>query len=262
MDAKEASLFTAILIVCVVLGTIITYFIISIVRQHRRSLQLYRKNIHTEINTLEKERVRMAADLHDEVGPVLSAVKLKIGSVDVHDKEDQDELDKAALQIDNLIKRMREISFDLMPNSLIRKGLPQALNEFIDNCLKSAQLDIRFRYEEMSLTQQQSINLYRIIQEIIHNTMKHAKASEVQIELRTEKNKIILATKDNGVGFDYDDKIKATGGSGLHNLLSRAEMMNGKMFVESKKGKGTTYIFEIPKTTTNQNEYDKNSVSR
>lgn len=261
MDAKEASLFTAILIVCIVLGTIITYFIISIVRQHRRSLELYRKSIQTEIITLERERVRMAADLHDEVGPVLSAVKLKIGSVDVLNKEDQLELEKASGQIDNLIKRMREISFDLMPNSLIRKGLPEALNEFIDNCLKSGTLDIKFRYEVVNLTQQQSINLYRIIQEVIHNTMKHAGAKEIQIELRTDKGKIVLATQDDGVGFDYDDKVKIASGLGLHNLLSRTEMMGGKMFVDSKKGKGTTYIFEIPMTTTNQYEYDKNSVS-
>jgi two-component system, NarL family, sensor kinase len=246
MDAKETSLYTAVLIVSIVLGTIIIYFIISIVRQHRRSLQLYKKSIHTEITTLEKERVRMAADLHDEVGPVLSSIKLRIGSVDVLSDEDQQEIEKTSFQIDNLIKRMREISFDLMPNSLIRKGLPEALNEFIDNCSKSGDLNIKFNYEPVSLTQQQSINLYRIIQEVIHNTRKHAKARNLQIELKKEKQLMVLATNDDGVGFNYHDKVKEGGGMGLHNLLSRTEMMGGKMFVDSKRGKGTTYIFEIP----------------
>src|SRR5215208_686884 len=137
MDAKEANFYTAVLIICSVLGVIITYFIISISRQHRRSLKLYKQSIQTEIKTLEKERTRMAADLHDEVGPVLSAVKLKLNSLDIHSSSDEIEVQKTNEQIDNLLKRMREISFDLMPNSLIRKGLPMAAGEFIEYCGKN-----------------------------------------------------------------------------------------------------------------------------
>src|SRR4051812_32031607 len=117
MDAKETSFYTAVLIVSIVLGVIITYFIIAIIRQHRRSLNLYKKSIYTEITTLEKERTRMAADLHDEVGPVLSAVKLRLNSLDISNPEDQGEVQKTNEQIDRLLSRMREISFDLMPNS-------------------------------------------------------------------------------------------------------------------------------------------------
>ena len=261
MDAKETSLYTAVLIVSVVIGTIITYFIISIVRQHRRSLQLYKQSIQTEITTLEKERVRMAADLHDEVGPVLSSIKLRIGSIDVLTVDDQLEIEKTSLQIDNLIKRMREISFDLMPNSLIRKGLPEALGEFIDYCSKNGDLEIKFSYTPLTITRQQSINLYRIVQEVIHNTRKHAKANRLQIELKQEKQLIVLATNDNGVGFNYHDKVKDAGGMGLHNLLSRTEMMGGKMFIDSKKGRGTTYIFEIPTASKDKHEYNKDSFS-
>jgi len=141
---------------------------------------------------------------------------------------------------------MREISFDLMPTSLIRKGLPAALNEFIEYCNKSNELGIRFQYEEVKLSEQQAINLYRIIQEIIHNTIKHAKASEILIELRRDKGAIVLATRDNGIGFNYDNRSKESTGQGLRNLLSRTEIIGGKMFFESGKGKGTTYIFEIP----------------
>ena len=170
MDAKETTFYTSVLIICAVLGIIITYFIISIIRQHRRSLQLHKQSIYMEITTLEKERARMAADLHDEVGPILSAVKLRLNSLDIHNEADAQEVETTNQQIDQLLKRMREISFDLMPTSLIRKGLPAALNEFIEYCNKSNELNIRFQYEEVELSQQQAINLYRIIQEIIHNT--------------------------------------------------------------------------------------------
>ena len=246
MDAQETSLYTAILIVCSVVGVIITYFIVSIIRQQRRTVQLYKQSLLTEINTLEKERSRMASDLHDEVGPLLSAIKLRIGSLDIHNEEDEEEVEKTNNQIDNLLKRMREISFDLMPTSLTRKGLATALNEFIEYCSKNSLLKINFQYTDIQLTQPQSINLYRIVQEVIHNTMKHAEASELLIELRQERNKIVLATRDNGKGFNYDERSGEAKGLGLQNLLRRSEIIGGKMFVESKKGKGTTYIFEVP----------------
>jgi signal transduction histidine kinase len=245
MDAKEASFYTAILIVCTVVGVIIIYFIVSIIRQQRRAVKLYKQSLLTEITTLEKERSRMASDLHDEVGPMLSAIKLRIASFDV-DEEDEKEVEKTNEQIDRLIKRMREISFDLMPTSLTRKGFAVALNEFIEYCSRSACLKISFKFTDILLTHSQAINLYRIAQEIIHNAIKHAEASELLIELRQDKDKIVLATRDDGKGFNYDEKSGEAKGLGLQNLLRRAEIIGGKMFFESQKSKGTTYIFEIP----------------
>lgn len=246
MDAKEASFYTAILIVCAVVGVIIIYFIVSIIRQQRRAVKLYKQNLLTEIATLEKERSRMASDLHDEVGPLLAAIKLRIASLDANNEEDEEEIETTNRQIDNIIKRMREISFDLMPTSLTRKGFAAALNEFIEYCSKRSVLKIDFKFSEIQLTQPRAINLYRIAQEIIHNTIKHAEADELLIELRQEKDKIIFATRDNGVGFNYDEKSNEARGLGLQNLLRRTEIIGGKMFFESQKGKGTTYIFEVP----------------
>jgi two-component system, NarL family, sensor kinase len=261
MDAKEASFYTGVLIVCGVVGVIIIYFIVSIIRQQRRSVRLYKQSLLTEITTLERERSRMASDLHDEVGPILAAVKLRINSLDIHNKTDQEEVEKTNEQIDNLLKRMREISFDLMPTSLTRKGLAAALTEFIEYCSKDSFLEINFQFTEIQLTQPQAINLYRIIQELIHNTIKHAEASELLIELRQEKNKIILATRDNGKGFSYDEKSNEAKGLGLQNLLRRSEILGGKMFFESKKGKGTTYIFEIPIAEDENHKSDQDNFS-
>ena len=188
----------------------------------------------------------MAADLHDEVGPVLSAIKLRLSSLELHDPEDEAELAKTNAQIDTLLKRMREISFDLMPNSLIRKGLASAMGEFIEYCSRSSALKIDFHYENIPLSQQQSINLYRIIQEIIHNTIRHAKATVLNIDLKKGREKIILSATDNGEGFNYETRSKEASGLGLRNLLSRTEIIGGQMFVESKKGSGTSFTFEIP----------------
>lgn len=260
MDPKEASFYTAVLIVCAVVGVIIVYFIVSIIRQQRRTVRLYKQSLLTEITTLEKERSRMASDLHDEVGPVLSAIKLRIASFDV-DEEDEEELEKTNDQIDMVIKRMREISFDLMPASLTRKGFAAALNEFIEYCSKRAALKINFKFSEIRLTDSQAINLYRISQEIIHNTIKHAEASELIIELRQDKDKIVLATRDDGKGFSYDEKSGEAKGMGLQNLLRRAEIIGGKMFFESQKGRGTTYIFEIPIANDEKFKSDQDRIS-
>ncbi|MFL5740986.1 MAG: sensor histidine kinase [Flavisolibacter sp.] len=254
MDAKETSFYTAVLIICLVLGIIITYFIVSIIRQHRTSIQLYRQSLLTEITTLEKERSRMSADLHDEVGPVLSAVKLRLSSLDVSAEDDRQVLQETNVLIDDLVQRMRDISFNLMPNSLLNKGIQVAITEFISYCSKSSPLQIRFQYTDIQLSQQQAINLYRIIQEIIHNTIKHSKATELLIELRHDKHQIVLASRDNGIGFFYDSRLKQEDGQGLRNMISRAEIIGGKLYCESEKGKGTTYIFEIP---MGQNESDK-----
>ncbi|HUR11064.1 MAG TPA: sensor histidine kinase [Flavitalea sp.] len=258
MDAKEAGFYAAFLI----LGVIITYFIVSIIRQQRRSLQLYKQSIYTEITTLERERARMAADLHDEVGPVLSAVKLRLNSMDLTDAEDRKELVRTNEQIDNLMRRMREISFDLMPNSLLRKGLPEAISEFIEYCSKSSPLTIRSQFEKLPLSRNQSINLYRILQEIIHNTIKHAQATDLKIEMRQEKKGIMLLTQDNGIGFNYDPRSGDSKGMGLRNLLSRTEIIGGKMYVESKKGKGTTFTFEIPIKDNEVNNTDTDPAGR
>jgi two-component system, NarL family, sensor kinase len=246
MDPQEKLLFNAILITAAVIGTIILFFIISIIRQQRRNLELHRLNILAEITTLEKERTRIAADLHDELGPLLSAIKFKINSVDTVDADDQYQLERASSHLDDLITRLREIAANLMPNTLIRKGLIAALHQFVDNVARSS-LQIKLNYPPLpDINQEKSINLYRMVQEITHNTIKHAKATHLVIDLSLKGNTLILKTEDNGVGFDYSNRAKESTGFGLRNLKSRAEIMGGNFAVESKPGKGTSYQFEIP----------------
>ena len=247
MDAHQTSVFIAILIACAVVGIIIIVFIISMIRNQRRNRDLYKSKILAEITTLEKERTRIASDLHDEIGPVLSSVKYRINSIDINSKEDQEQLDKVNQNIDQMMKQMKAISNDLMPITLLRKGLITATNEMISNFGTSSGLAIHFKHPEtLDLPHEKSVNLYRMLLEIIHNTIKHAKASILNIEIKHEHNKLVILTEDNGVGFNYNNTMLSNAGLGLRNLLSRAEVMGGEMFIESKLGKGTRYIFEIP----------------
>ena len=247
MDAQETRIYTAIISTSLVLGIIIIYFIISIIRHQRRNIELHKKNILAEITQIEKERARIAADLHDDLGPLLSAVKMKINTFELTDPHDQIEIEKTNKHIDNILKRIREISFDLMPNTLLRKGLVKAVKEFVDYLSNTSKISFNFNFDDdIKINEQRSINLYRIVQEIIHNTIKHAQATQVDIDLRVVNNNLVLTLTDNGIGFDYSRESKESIGFGLRSLLSRTEIMKGHMYLESKKGKGTTYTFEIP----------------
>jgi two-component system, NarL family, sensor kinase len=247
MDPSEKELYNVVLIVVGVVGITLIYFIITIIRYQRRSLRLHKEKIQAEIDTLEKERRRIASDLHDELGPLLSAVKLHINSLNTTDPDDEAVIAKSSTYLDSIIRKLREISNNLMPNTLVRKGLSKAINEFIDNNRGVYGLEIKFICEyELHLNQHKEVNLYRIIQEILHNTIKHAEASLLIIKIVVEGGRLLLMTADNGKGFDYFAKVKDNPGLGLRNLQSRAEVMGGELTCQSEPGKGTTYTIEIP----------------
>jgi len=248
MDAQENRIYTAILITVLILGSVITYFIISILRQQRKNIALHKQNIIAEITQIEKERARIAHDLHDELGPLLSAIKMKINSFELTDKEDMVQLKKTNDHMNEALKRIREISFDLMPNSLLRKGLVPAVKELV-NYMNNNNTGTRFYFtfdDNITLTEHKAVNLYRIIQEILYNTVKHSGASELHLDIHNPENNVVLSITDNGVGFDYEKESNENIGFGLQSLLRRTEIMNGKMFVESGKNLGTSYTFEIP----------------
>ncbi len=247
MDAHQTSIYTAVLISSIILGVIITYFVISIIHHQRRSYALYKLSIEAEINTLERERSRMAADLHDELGPLLSAIKLRVGSIDTQSADDEQTVERINLDIDNMVQRMRGISNDLMPNVLVHKGVVFALRYFIDNMRQPGALQIQFAHHDIpELPPFTAIHIYRIVLEIIHNTIKHAAATELKIEFQKKNGLLALHTIDNGQGFDYSATTRETNHHGLRNLLSRTEMLSASLFVETGRGKGTSYIIEIP----------------
>ena len=247
MDPHEKELYNSILIVVAVIAAILVYFIISIIRQQRRYRVITQEKIKAEITTLENERKRIAADLHDEVGPLLSAVKLQINNIEGIGEEDNELVQKSSTYMDDIIRKMREISNDLLPNVLVRKGLVAAIQEFILKLKNASGLVIDFEHNEpMRFETSFEINVYRIVQEIIHNAIKHSHASHLSIRLHMAERMLKLATEDNGNGFNMEEVRKTKAGLGLLNLQSRTDVMGGDFHCESEIGKGTKYLFEIP----------------
>lgn len=247
MDTKEESIYALIITAAVLLAVILGYFIFTIIRQQKKTRQLHLDNIRAEIRALERERQRIASDLHDDLGPLLSAVKFKINAVDTPGEDDKQLIEKASQHIDESITRIREISFDLMPSALNRKGLIAAIEELIPKTEKIFPIKIHFTHSgSASLKPELMINLYRMILEVIQNTIKHANASALFLNLVMDDKRVDLTSEDNGVGFDLEAVKERSNGLGLKNLFSRAEVMKGELTIDARPGKGVSYHLIAP----------------
>ena len=250
MYPPETTILTAIVIASVILGIIISFFVLSIVQQQKRTHKLQQAKILAEISAMEKERERIAADLHDDIGPILSVVKLHIEDVHTSDKEEKEQLKTAGAYIDDLATRLREIASDLMPHALLRKGLRTALVELKERVEHSSGLEIAFVCPDTAfLSQQLSIQVFRIVQELLHNSLRHARATRLKIDIAVRGKKLVVFYQDNGIGFDYALMQEQGTGIGLRSLKNRAELMGGSFKVESRVSKGSAFLFEFPLPT-------------
>ena len=235
-----------IIFIAAFLAIIITFFIVTMLRYHRRYVKLQKERVMNEIAILENERKRIAYDLHDSLGPVLSSVKLNINSIETTGAEDTVLIQKASGRIDDVIRNMRAISYNLLPITLERKGFFEALREFIDYTTGNNKLPIQLLFKQpVEIPKEKQIHIFRMLQEIIHNAIKHAKAKNLYIVFGYEEEQIIIVTKDDGIGFDLNSVKEKSTGLGLKSIESRTDILNGKIHVESSPGKGTTYLFKF-----------------
>ena len=247
MDTIETRIYYAFLITGIVLGTIITYFALTIFRNHRRHFKLLSQHFLEEMERLEKERTRIARDLHDELGPMLALTQIHIHATQGANPEDSIHLEKASSNIDFLNERFSGIAKNLTPNVLERKGLAVALNDFFEQYREVSAIKMNFIFSiKSNLSNTTALHIYRMIQEMIHNAVKHSGASEVNVHLHEKKKKLYILYKDNGRGINTGEVFDEGGGLGLNSLKNRAEMLEGKMKFSSNEKAGTEYFFEIP----------------
>lgn len=247
MGTTETTIYYAIIIASVVIGLLLLYFFILVIHHQRVNVALRKKNTLDEIAGLEKERARIASDLHDELAPILSTVKTRLNYFSLTEPDDIIEREEANVHIDEIIRRMREISFNLMPQALLKNGLIMALEEYIDFLNRGHHIHFLFKCESrFQMDEGKSVNIYRILLEVVNNSIKHSRASDISIEMRKRKNEAHIKVSDNGCGFDYKKKMIERAGIGLVSIRNRVMICGGKMFVDSGLQKGTTYIFEIP----------------
>lgn len=202
------------------------------------------------IDAEERERIRIAKDLHDGIGQQLAAVKLNMNAMEEELAENTDQQERIRVlehMVDETLKEVRAVSHNMMPNALIRKGLAAAVREFIDNIASAGLLKIDLQIVGLNerLDSTMETVLYRIMQETVSNIIKHAQASKIGIQLIRHEGYLNFIIEDNGKGFDTS-KLNDFSGIGLKNILSRIQYLNGTVDFDSSPGRGTTVVIEVP----------------
>lgn len=199
----------------------------------------------------ERERNRIARDLHDGLGGMLASVKIKLsslasneGKLNMNKEHQKMELYPIIEQLDNSANELRRIARNMMPESLLYIGLAPALK---DLCQSFDTPQRRVKFESINLNKSYPqpflIAIYRIVQELLTNAAKHGQADQVVVQCSEHENHFYLTVEDNGIGFDVH---KQDGnGIGLSNVKTRVDLLSGTLEIESKKGRGTTFNIEI-----------------
>lgn len=199
--------------------------------------------INAEIQTQERERKRIATDLHDGVGTALTSVKMLItDSIGAEDKLRDSQLRVIGDTLTEVIADLRRIIYDLHPPALERYGLQAAIKNLVEKINDHGGLSVKYDYYgQREVSPRTAITIYRIIQELINNTLKHAKATEIRIQVNHFEMELNVMYEDNGIGMVG----RTFGGLGLHSIESRVKLLDGRMNWESNH-KGTFYNFDIP----------------
>ena len=265
LEKRNKNLIIIILISAFVFAILVSIIILT--RQHSlRVIALQEIEIKEQrINQLEKdrqllatqsvlqgeetERQRMARDLHDGLGGLLSGVKLELNNMKgnvILSEDSVHDFDRAIELLDTSIKELRRVAHNMMPEALIKFGLKDTLSDFCQNLNEVNPMEIKFQFlgNFMRVDNKLEINAFRILQELINNAIKHSQASTLVIQMIQETNRLCFIVSDNGIGFDAE-LVKLFKGIGLSNIRSRVESMNGLLDVYSKPGEGSEFTIEF-----------------
>jgi signal transduction histidine kinase len=198
----------------------------------------------------EQERSRLAKDLHDSLGGMLSGIKHSFSNMKgnlVMTPENIQAFERGLDMLDTSISEFRRVAHNMMPDILLKFGLNAAIRDYCSGLNNSQDLKIvyqSYNLENFSVNETIAITIYRVIQELVTNIIKHAKATEAVVQVSRENNKLLITVEDNGKGFDTST-LDVSRGIGWSNIKSRIEYLQGEIDIQSGPGKGTSINIEI-----------------
>lgn len=265
LESEKANHLTTIFILIgvVLLVLLVAMWFLNRQRIQAKSLQVERQQQQIadlqqkqELNTLngmlegeEKERRRIAQELHDGIGNALSSIQIQLNTIEAKLPEinDNSQYQKASKLIDDTCVEVRNLSHNMMPASLTKLGWQKAIEELIDRLQDNDKL--QFHLEDLigrniRLNEKIEITIYRIVQELLQNILKHANATEVIVQISKPETEIQLLVEDDGSGFN---KYSAQKGLGLTGIETRLKSIDGSMNIDSSPNNGTSIEISIPK---------------
>lgn len=205
-------------------------------------------NLTTMLDAQERERGRLARDLHDGLGGLLSGAKMNLSLLnDAHTPLSTENITHSISKLDLAVDELRRVAHNLMPDLLEKYGIQEALTDYATRMSNSSlDIDVQFLHYENNLSKSQQLLVYRIIQELVNNVIKHADAKSIIIQFIESESHYQIIVEDDGKGFD--SKNKSNKSAGLHNIQSRIEFLKGKVSIDSQNNLGTSIDIQFPKT--------------
>ena len=225
--------------------------ILVIARDVRHRREINRMMVQTISETEDRERQRIAEGLHDNVGPLLSTLRIYIDllkNAELTEEEIEDYSVKMNEIINQTIDTVREVSRNLMPGVLNDFGLKDAISDFCQKINKTGVIRIDFDYDVNSLAPDNHLRnvIYSLVKELINNSIKHAEASEIKVQVSEVDDGLQVMVKDNGIGVDVERQLsKNFKGLGLKNILSKINANSGKVSILDTDGFGLQIIFPL-----------------
>lgn len=216
---------------------------------------LERKLIESVIQTEESERRRIASDLHDGLGPELSAIKLYIQSLlDTKNEDAKNEIGSKLMKlVEHTVDSISEISYNISPHILLNHGLEASINNFLNKLKINPEIKIVTHFDEIQrFGINEELTLYRTITELFHNSLKHASASKITLDINVKEDIIYVEFTDNGKGFSVKNEIEKKEGMGIQNMISRIESLEGTFKLKSKVNEGMSASICLPYIIKNE----------
>jgi two-component system NarL family sensor kinase len=245
MGVELKNIFLAFGLSGLFLALVALYFFWNLYQQQKKFRDLQFQKINAEIKAIEIERMRLSTELHNDIAPTLASVKMRLGLIKNESSDLMNELEKA---LNSSIVQIRGIMHELTPLTIYELPFQDILKQYIDSRSLKELIQIEFKDEtDFILKSEKNNQVFRIIQEIIQNTVKHANAKTLKIQLLKENNFLLIRTADDGIGYDFE-KIKSANklGLGLLGIFSRVEYLNGTIISPENTSKGTKYNIRIP----------------
>jgi signal transduction histidine kinase len=255
---------TGILIsLCLAVGTIFISKIFDLIRRLNFQRQLTERRIlSTVLRTEEKERQRFSKELHDGLGPLLSSAKMSLSELSRsgHSAEDTELIANTNYVIEEAIRSLREISNNLSPHTLKSFGLARAIASFIKNslsikALRDVKIGFETNLEDERFDSNVEVIVYRVVCELINNSLKHSGASDISLSLRREGDLLKIRYADNGKGFNTQGALDT--GMGLANISSRINSLEGEIVLRSSEGHGMSAEIKVNVVQVYDNSNEK-----
>jgi signal transduction histidine kinase len=247
MVTQKTTIFTIFILFSIIFLSFLFYFFSSLLRHQKKLRQLEEEKVSAEINAGNEERNKIATEIHNDLAPHLTSIIYQVYQLSTSDEELKHKL---LASLSDCLEKMRMTIKEISPIEYYGITFQEAIENYIKrhDFEKDIEILIKYDFDFDLLTTKKLEVLFRIIQEIVLNTIKHAQATRLQIEITNQDGFLILKTADDGIGYDslriLDNPNKK--GYGLLSILSRVKYLNGYFEHDLSKEPGTRYIIHFP----------------